>query len=107
LRLDPGSWVLKKSWVTGIDEVNVLHPDPELTIAGPALARNVVRFECRLPRPGRLRVYNALGRLVLDEPVSHSAQSLTWHCAAAPSGVYIAQLTTDRETVSRKVLIAH
>ena len=107
LLFDPGKWILKKAWVTGIEEAHVLHPDPELRIVSPTVASSAIRFQCHLPVPGRLSICDAAGRRVKSFALTAGPHVLTWDDSNAPAGVYLAQLTAGRQTASRKVLIAH
>lgn len=67
-----------------------------------------IRFGLSKPSHVALAVYDMLGREVAtlaDEQMDAGYHSVTWNATGFPSGVYIYRLTTDKFSVTRRMLV--
>ncbi len=72
------------------------------------IASTLVSFQYSLPpnETGRLRVFDATGRLILSQKITQSKGIVTWDVTSTPCGVYFAQLvTTNNARVRRKLVL--
>jgi len=68
-----------------------------------------IRFTLPASGHARLGIYDSAGRLVeriLDEELSAGIHSLTWESNSAPSGTYFYRLTSDGNTLIKKMVVA-
>jgi hypothetical protein len=75
-------------------------------------APGAVRFDCGLPgrMPGRLRVYDAMGRQVWSEAVAAGSRTVVWpgcdrQGRRLAAGVYLARLESGRSQATAKVVL--
>jgi len=97
-----------RTGAVGVEEDN-LPKTPMLLTASPNPFNSVVKLQFDISEPSEvtLDIYDVSGRKIatlLDEEPKAGAQTVTWD-SDAPSGVYLARLSTDNETVTRKILL--
>jgi len=92
IRFDPGKWLLKKVTMAGIAEAGAPNAGCGLRIDGPTPGRDRVWFDCQLPEPGALLIYDRSGRRVAGYRLAAGETRLDWNCADLPAGVYLARL---------------
>jgi hypothetical protein len=77
----------------------------------PNPARNLARIDYQLPgsfNQGQLKVFNLIGKAVLQQPLSQPAGTAELNVSQLPSGVYFLYLYANgQEWTSRKLIISH
>ena len=110
------------AWPVGCEPMDVSEPAPltRFPSLGPGIPSpftNSVRMRYTVPGGGsvpvRLSVHEASGRLVrtlVDGSLTAGTRTVAWdgtdqHGSAVPNGAYLCRLSTDGETVTRRVLL--
>lgn len=97
--------------VDGVTSSEDALQDGSLSAPYPNPARHIARVDYHLPgaiRQGQLKVFNLIGKSVLQQPLSQPAGTAELNVSQLPSGVYFLYLfANEREWTSRKLVISH
>ncbi|MFO7651180.1 MAG: C25 family cysteine peptidase [bacterium] len=76
--------------LTGIDEAGTFPVPARRLVVTPSTFVNhaAIGWSAPLRADARLRIFDAIGRTVVELPAGAGSTSVTWHAAAAPAGVY-------------------
>lgn len=107
LIFDPGKWLLKKATVTAISEEYISHPEPDIELISPSVARYSARiaFLCRLPETGTLTIYNTAGQRIQHLVLAAGSHRFDWYPCQLPAGVYLVHLGTGKAHAMQKLVL--
>jgi hypothetical protein len=100
--------------VASSPSVSVPHAEPmpalRFTIVGSHPIRDEARFRVELPEAGRVRIefFDVAGRRVaggIDVALPAGVTDVPWKPHGLPSGTYLARMTTQGSTISRRLVL--
>ena len=102
--------ILKDKDAVGVDNNNITNTSFTLTQNYPNPFNSITTISYQLPRTGvvRLSIYNIAGQLVetlVNEQKSPGSYSATWYANDVSSGLYFYKLTTENQTITKKILL--